>query len=315
MNNMSVPSHPSIIPRFKGEEGKRKLIDVLRRQSLVAGDESLAKDLAEKISLFECIPIHHSPVIINQGDGDNDIFFIISGSVSIHINGRFITTRQAGTHVGEMAVIDDTARRSATVTAIEPSLFGRVTGEDFSELALKYPQLWRHICVEIAARLRERSKNIREPHNEPVVFIGSASEQLEICREIEVAFSYDPIVVKVWTGIFNPSKIPIEDLIAMVNDADFAILVISPDDIIESRGIEMYGPRDNILFELGLFMGGISRERTFMVKPRGKDIKIPSDLIGIKPLEYAEGPMGTLCNRMGPVCTELRRLIVRIGPK
>lgn len=315
MNTMSVPSHPSIIPRFKGEEGKHKLIDVLKRQSLVAGDEALAIDLAERIKLFECIPIHHSPVIIKQGDGDNDIFFIISGSVSIHINGRFITTRQAGTHVGEMALIDYTARRSATVTAIEPSLFGRVTGKDFSELALKYPQLWRHICVEIAARLRERSKNIRVPHNEPVVFIGSASEQLEICREIELAFSHDPIVVKVWTGIFNPSKIPIEDLITMANDADFAVLVISPDDIIESRGIEMCGPRDNILFELGLFMGGISRERTFMVKPRDKDIKIPSDLIGIKPLEYAEGPMETLCNRMGPVCTKLRRLILKIGPK
>ncbi len=312
---MSIPSHPSIIPRFEGEEGKKKLIDVLKRQSLVAGDENLAIDLANNIILFECIPLRHSPFIINQGDADNDIFFIIAGSVSIHINGRFITTRQAGTHVGEMALIDCTARRSATVTAIEPSLFGRVTEKDFSELAKKYPQLWRHISVEIAARLRERSKYIRQPHNESVVFIGSASEQLEICREIELAFSHDPMVVKVWTGIFNPSKIPIEDLITMVDDADFAILVISPDDIIESRGVEMCGPRDNVLFELGLFMGGINRERTFIVKPRNKDIKIASDLIGIKPLEYVEGQMETISNRLGPVCTELRRIILKIGPK
>jgi len=74
-------------------------------------------------------------------------------------------------------------------------------------------------------------------------------------------------------------------------------------------------PRDNVVFELGLFMGGLGRHRTFLVKPKGLTLKVPTDLLGVTPIEYADGPKKTLANRIAPACKELRRLITRTGTR
>lgn len=313
---MNTPSHPSMLPRFEGDDGKDRLVDVLKRQALVGGNDLLARELVDKAMLIEALPGSPTEVVITQGDTDTDIYFIISGTVSIRVNGRDIATRSAGSHVGEMALVDQTVRRSATVRANEPCVCARVTERDFSEIAQRHPQLWRAVAVEIGNRLRERSKYIRLPHNQPVLFIGSSSEQLDIARAIQSGLAHDPMVATVWTdGLFRASRTSVENLMTAVGDADFAVLVISPDDSVESRGVEQYSPRDNVLFELGLFMGGIGRDRTFLVRPRGVDIKVPTDLLGLTPLDYAPGEDSTLTSRIAPVCTELRRLIREPGPK
>jgi predicted nucleotide-binding protein len=265
---------------------------------------------------MEVFPGTPTATIITQGGADNDLFFILAGSVEISVNGRPVARRGAGTHVGEMALIDPTVRRSATVVACEPTVLIRINERDFTETAQRHPQLWRGIAVEISNRLRERNKYIRQPHNVPVVFIGSSSEQLDVARELQVGLSHDPCVVYVWTdGIFKASRVTIENLTRTVEASDFAVLVVSPDDLVESRGVEAYGPRDNVLLELGLFMGGIGRERTFLVKQRGVDIKIPSDLLGVTPLEFSAGDPSTLSARIAPVCTQLRKVLQEMGPK
>jgi CRP/FNR family cyclic AMP-dependent transcriptional regulator len=313
---MSQPSDPGILPRFEGVSGRQKLAEVLTRQILIAGHGLLAQEIVGLASLIEVLPGTPEATITVQGSADNDIYFIIGGSVSIQINGREIARRRAGSHVGEMALLDPTARRSATVIAVEPCVLARVSETDFSELAQQYPQLWRNIAVELADRLRQRSKYIRQPHNQAVVFVGSSSEQLEIAREIQLGLDHDPMAVRVWTdGVFRASRTSVESLLATVSESDFAVLVISPDDQAFSRGNEHQGPRDNVLFELGLFMGAIGHDRTFMVKPRGIDIKIPTDLLGVIPLDYAEGPQETLTERIAPVCTSLRRIIMQVGPR
>jgi predicted nucleotide-binding protein len=255
-------------------------------------------------------------VIITQGNTDTDLYFIISGTVHIMVNGRQITTRSAGHHVGELALVDQTVRRSASVVAHDPCLLVKISETHFTTIAETHPQLWRSVAVEIGNRLRERNKHIRQPHNQPVLFIGSSSEQLEIAKAIQLGLSHDPMVATVWTdGIFKASRTTIENLMNAVVDADFALVVISPDDCVESRGAEEYGPRDNVLFELGLFMGGIGRERTLLVRPRGVDIKIPTDLLGLTPLDYAQGEESTLTPRIAPLCTEISRIVKQIGPK
>jgi len=302
-----------MLPRFEGPDGKSRLAEVLKRQVLINGVAAVANDIAAKAALVEAMP---GQVIITQGGTDSDLYFIISGTVTIRVNGRDIATRTACNHVGELALVDHTVRRSATVIACEPSVLARISEEHFTSIAQNNPTLWRAVAVEIGNRLRERNKYVRQPHNQPVLFIGSSSEQLEIARTIQSGLAHDPMVVTVWTdGIFKASRTTIENLMKAVTDSDFAVLVISPDDSIESRGVEQYGPRDNVLFELGLFMGGIDRERTFLVRPRGVDIKVPTDLLGITPLDYAPGEESTVISRIAPVCTELRRIIKDAGPK
>ena len=74
-------------------------------------------------------------------------------------------------------------------------------------------------------------------------------------------------------------------------------------------------PRDNVIYELGLAMGHIGRQRTVMVVPRGEDLKIPTDLAGLNPITFKVGPEGDLAAAIGPVCNELRALIRRLGCK
>jgi len=62
---------------------------------------------------------------------------------------------------------------------------------------------------------------------------------------------------------------------------DFAILVLTPDDAIQSRSTEILGPRENVIFELGLFMGKLGRDRTFILQQSGSGVKIPTDLSGV----------------------------------
>ena len=64
----------------------------------------------------------------------------------------------------------------------------------------------------------------------------------------------------------------LENLVAVLPKFDFAVLVLTGDDLTTSRHIKTASPRDNVVFETGLFMGRIGRERTFsyMTKPRNQ---------------------------------------------
>jgi predicted nucleotide-binding protein len=121
---------------------------------------------------------------------------------------------------------------------------------------------------------------------------------------------------RLWTdGVFQCSRVTIEDLVRMAADTDFAVLVLSPDEVALSRGRKKACPRDNVIFELGLFMGALSRDRTYIVAPQPLDIKIPTDLLGVSLLTYHRGRGQTIGQAMRPVCRELSRLIETHGPK
>ena len=85
--------------------------------------------------------------------------------------------------------------------------------------------------------------------------------------------------------------------------------------MIESRKKKQAAPRDNVIFELGLFMGALGRERTFIVKPRHVDIKIPSDLLGVTFIEYSTLPLFSLRSRVARPVRELLLLVDKHGPK
>ncbi|PWU12010.1 MAG: cyclic nucleotide-binding protein [Terriglobia bacterium] len=300
-------------PRFIGQAGRRRLAEVLRSQTLVSGDVALAREL-----LKHGTPRDYEPqqCLTVQGAPDNDIFFIVSGTVSIRINGREIATRTGGTHVGEMAVVDAAAKRSASVVALEPTFTLTLTEDRFARLANRYPQLWRRVASEIANRLRERNKHIRPPNNKPVLFIGSSTEGIPIAEQIRNCIRSRQLVTRIWTdGVFEASRTSIESLFASAQVADFAALLLTPDDITFSKRMKKASPRDNLVFELGLFMGVIGRERVFILKPRGAEIKIPSDLFGVTWIEYPPRGPRSLRARIAPICRQISRIINTKGPR
>ncbi len=68
-----------------------------------------------------------------------------------------------------------------------------------------------------------------------------------------------------------------------------------------------------MVFELGLFMGKLDRNRAFIIKEQKSDVKIPTDLLGVTPLTYVYRLGGNLTSAIGPVCTELRKVISSLG--
>jgi hypothetical protein len=101
----------------------------------------------------------------------------------------------------------------------------------------------------------------------PSLFIGSSTEGSRIAEalQIELESESDPIL---WSqGIFQPGRAALEDLASQVERFDFAVLVLTPDDTLIKRSEVTSSPRDNLIFEAGLFIGAIGRERTFLLIP------------------------------------------------
>ena len=300
-----------MLDRFTGEEGRRRLAEALARQLIVEGDRGLADRLAQQ----DCVRgIAAGEMLISEGGSDIDVHFILAGRLAVLVKGREVAIRAGGTHVGEMSLIDPSERRCASVIAIEESVILTVSEPVFTALADEFPRLWRMLALELGSRLRQRNELVARPNPRPVLFLGSSSEALAITRAIENGLAHDDVLVKPWhTNVFHPSKFPIDDLIAIARQSDFAAIVVSADDKVTSRKKRSDAPRDNVVFELGLAMGQLNRDRTILVQDANSTIKIPSDLLGLTPLKYRIGPEGDIAAALGPVVNELRSLIKRKG--
>jgi hypothetical protein len=94
--------------------------------------------------------------------------------------------------------------------------------------------------------------------------------------------------VTVWDESYRLGQSTLEALVEASQRFDFAILVLTPDDLQTSRGRRRQAPRDNVLFECGLFVGTLGRFRTFLVFDQRKLMKLPSDLAGITMASFGD---------------------------
>ncbi len=125
----------------------------------------------------------------------------------------------------------------------------------------------------------------------PKVFLGCSTESYRIAQAIQNnLYQRNVAFTKIWPNVFEPSHSTDQDLLQSAPTFDFAIFVLSPDDDVKSRGVEQKAPRDNVIYELGLFMGILSRDRVFLVRQRNANLKLPSDLTGVNPIDYIVPP-------------------------
>lgn len=146
------------------------------------------------------------------------------------------------------------------------------------------------------------------------IFIGSSVEGLGIAYAIQQNLLHDAETT-VWDqGVFELSSTTIESLTKTLSGADFGVFVFSPDDILKIRGKETSSVRDNVLFEMGLFIGRLGRERVFFILPEGADIHIPTDLLGITPGRYDPNRSDrSMQAATGPVSHQIRLQIKNLG--
>lgn len=308
---MAQKQSPSIVPRFTGKVGRRNLLASICSQQAVAGNAALARRL---IAAGSAQDFPSGRTITSQGDADNDLYMIISGSVDIIINGRAMAIRSAGVHVGEMALLDPTSRRSATVRTKERTIVLKVSEPKITTIARDYPDFWRRLALELATRLRERTKFIRQPNPISTVFIGSSSPALDEAEHIQHNLHRHGIQCRLWTqNVFRLSHTTVEELIRMSKECDFAVLLLTPDDMTTSNSRKSPSPRDNVVFELGLFMGALGCERTYLVVAKGTQLKLPTDLLGVTYAPYTRGARKTLSRRLRQVLKLLRHRIRILG--
>lgn len=302
----------SMKQRFEGPAGRSLLVDAIKAQRLVEHDEALASAL---VDVGELVELPSGTQFITQGNTDNHAFFIVDGDAGIFINSRHVATRTSRESVGEMALIDPSVRRSASVIASSTVTALQVSEQQFSTITKSNANVWRALAKVIAERLRERSQFHRAPNELPVLFIGSSVEGLQIAQEIQLGLKHAKIKVRPWSmpGVFGPGGVPVDDLIREVDNSDFAAFIFGPDDKLFSREEVYDAPRDNVVFELGMFIGRLDRNRSFIIKDQHADIKIPSDLLGVTPITYVSKPGEDLAAPASTVCTELRKIITAIG--
>ena len=154
-----------------------------------------------------------------------------------------------------------------------------------------------------------------EVEQKPVVFIGSSAENHDIAWELQKHLRYK-CDTTVWTdGVFSPNSRPIEDLIKQTRESDFAIMVADADDTVNLRGQNKEVVRDNIIFELGLFIGALGIDRCFLVYDEAKKPNLPSDLKGIEPITYRMHKSGNLSASLGTARTDILQAIDKVNEK
>ncbi|MEH7564007.1 nucleotide-binding protein [Priestia megaterium] len=187
------------------------------------------------------------------------------------------------------------------------------------------------------------------------IFIGSSSESIYLANALFANLdNTGKVEVTPWyNGVFEVGNYTMEDLITQLDSNDFEVFILDADDISISRGIAQSSARDNVIFELGLFMGRLGRERVFFITPKelpegtnsleilvpvdesdkdpqknyevknGKtfekkivnSFKVPSDLYGIAPLQYRLRTDGNWKAALTDVSSQLSSKFARLGRK
>jgi predicted nucleotide-binding protein with TIR-like domain len=127
--------------------------------------------------------------------------------------------------------------------------------------------------------------------DKPRIFLGSSAAQTKLLQSLTRGLE-DIAQVEPWTATFNPGTTTLGRLLELTREVDFAAFVFARDDWTVKGATSaaseagQASPRDNVVFEAGLFGGVLGMQRTFILHASGA--KLPTDLLGLTCIRYAE---------------------------
>ncbi|MEV7396732.1 TIR domain-containing protein [Aeromicrobium sp. NPDC092404] len=121
--------------------------------------------------------------------------------------------------------------------------------------------------------------------SKPRIFLGSSGKQEKLLQALTRGLQ-EVAEVEPWTTVFNPGTSTLERLVELTHEVDFAAFVFAQDDWTanDTPAPAQASPRDNVVFEAGLFGGVLGMRRTFILHANGA--KLPSDLLGLTCIRY-----------------------------
>jgi hypothetical protein len=145
--------------------------------------------------------------------------------------------------------------------------------------------------------------------DKPRIFLGSSGKQQKMLQALTKGLE-EVAHVEPWTTTFNPGTTTLERLVELTRQVDFAAFVFAQDDW-TAAGVSVpdpatsgqASPRDNVVFEAGLFGGVLGMRRTFILHAKGA--KLPTDLLGLTCVRYE----ATGAAEMKTICQSLRKAI------
>jgi hypothetical protein len=145
----------------------------------------------------------------------------------------------------------------------------------------------------------------------PRIFLGSSGKGAKFVAALTRGLD-DVADVEPWTSVFNPGVSTLERLVELSQEVDFAAFVFGQDDWTtnpsDESGPGQASPRDNVVFEAGLFGGALGMRRTFILHAKGA--KLPTDLLGMTAIRYPPALSGA---DMRTVNQKLRKAIEDSG--
>jgi hypothetical protein len=150
--------------------------------------------------------------------------------------------------------------------------------------------------------------------DKPRVFVGSSGKQASMVQALARGLE-DVAHVEPWTTSFNPGTSTLERLVELAHEVDFAVFIFAQDDwttnsqpAADQSAAGQASPRDNVVFEAGLFGGAVGMRRTFILHANGA--KLPTDLLGMTSVRYGDARTSS---EMRAVNQKLRKAIEAEG--
>src|SRR3954464_15164229 len=146
----------------------------------------------------------------------------------------------------------------------------------------------------------------------PRIFLGSSAQQEQLLEALTRGLE-DTVDVEPWTTVFNPGVSTLDRLVDLTREVDFAAFVFAQDDW-TAKGPSPHAasgeasPRDNVVFEAGLFGGALGMRRTFILHANGA--KLPTDLLGLTSIRYDPDTTPAI---VGQINEKLRKAIETEG--
>lgn len=153
-------------------------------------------------------------------------------------------------------------------------------------------------------------------NKKPQVFIASSVEGLRVADAVNLNLDESRIChPNLWrTGTFELGSSALDSLVNKSSTVDFAVFIFTPDDLSIIREKATATVRDNVVFELGLFIGALGKERCYIVRPRDIELHLPSDLLGINDAQYAsDRPSSETSSALNAACTLIKDQIEKHG--
>lgn len=147
------------LEHYSGAAGQKRLATTLKRHELMGKNAAMARDFAKQADIEEFAP---GQTLLKQDATDSHLFMILEGEVGIMVNGTQVATSGAGVPIGEMALVDPSGGRSASVVAIKDTVVARFSRPKFMTLAKKYPLVWHAIARHLSRHVRRHNASFRK---------------------------------------------------------------------------------------------------------------------------------------------------------